>query len=266
MKLEKALMKDSVIDETFLHISGIGPKTEAKLKQLGIINWGECLKKKELLPFTESKKSVFISKVEESIFELDKNNIRFFVNNFPKKEHWRILGKYFYKTTFFDIETTGISKYEHDVTVIVAYKEGKIYSFISNENLDDFLELADSSELLASFNGNAFDIPFLEQTFHIPSFNAPHIDLRWVFYHAGFKGGLKSIEKGLNIERPEDLKDVDGYEAVILYYKWQSGDITAKDKLMNYCKADVIASCMASGKILKKLGYDVDESDLFNLI
>ena len=192
---------------------------------------------------------------------LNKEDIQFFVDNLPKKEHWRILAKFFDKAVYFDIETTGISWMDNHTTVIAAYKDDKVYSYVYKDNLDDFLDLLSQSDLIVSFNGNSFDVPFLEKTFNIPSLNCPHIDLRWVCYHAGYKNGLKEIERNMDIERPSDLIDVTGYDAIILYYRWQAGDNEAKEKLIKYCQADAISTYIVSMKILSKYNININQPD-----
>jgi len=93
--------------------------------------------------------------------------------------------------------------------------------------------------LLVSFNGNSFDIPFLENTFNLPEIGCPHVDLRWIAYYFGFSGGLKNIERILGIQRPHELTDVDGSEAVLLYNLYRKGDTSALNTLLKYCQVDV---------------------------
>jgi hypothetical protein len=52
-------------------------------------------------------------------------------------------------------------------------------------------------------------------------------------------GGLKRIEKEVGIQRDDDLQDVDGYEAVRLWYKYKRGDENALKLLTKYNIADV---------------------------
>jgi len=140
--------------------------------------------------------------------------------------------------------------------VIAAYHRQKLHTFIYEENLDDFLQLVDQSSLLVAFNGNSFDIPFLENSFNIPTIGCPHIDLRWIFYHQGYRGGLKMIEKQLGIRRPASVLNVDGYEAVLLFDRWQSGDSSARIKLIRYCQTDVLATYLTAGRLLQKIGFN----------
>jgi uncharacterized protein len=256
-----------LIDECFIHLDGIGEKTSEKLKELGFINWQQCMDNSDSLPFNGKKRDKFIQKVQDSQRAVEESDIDYLVNSYPVKEHWRILAEFFHEATWFDIETTGITWYNNHTTVISAYRDGELLDFRFGENLDDFLELVDRSRLLVSFNGSGYDIPFLEQTYHIPSLNCPHVDLRWMSYHRGYRGGLKSIEKSVGIERPGEVSGVDGLEAIDLFYRWQDGDKEAGWKLMVYCRADVISSYILGYRLLLERGLDlpgINEQDLFH--
>ncbi len=246
-----------MIDHTFLHCSGIGPKTEKRLKSLGFLSWNDCLQKPDDLPFKSQKREKFIQQLQNSQTALQSNDIPYLVSHLPIREHWRILGEYFTQATFFDIETTGLSSYDSFTTVIVAYYKNKLYTFSYGENIDDFLNLVDNSELLVAFNGNSFDIPFLEQSFNIPDIGCPYIDLRWICYYCGYTGGLKLIERQLGIKRPEEIGDVEGYEAVQLFYDWQDGNKKSRSKLIKYCQADVLSTYLVAGYLVDKLGFSI---------
>ena len=64
--------------------------------------------------------------------------------------------------------------------------------------------------------------------------NTTDIDLRYILYSLGFKGGLKSIEHQLGTDRA-DLRDIDGYFAVLLWNEYvRTGDQKALDTLLAY--------------------------------
>jgi len=90
-----------------------------------------------------------------------------------------------------------------------------------------------------SYNGKSFDIPFLEQYFNIRLDHA-HIDLRYILYSLGYRGGLKGCERQLGIDRG-DLTDIDGFFAVLLWGEYQrTGDQKALDTLLAYNIQDTI--------------------------
>jgi len=250
-----------LIKECLQLFTGIGSVTEKKIKDTGIYSWDDCLNNRESLPLGKGKISLLIKEIEESLFEYENRNISYLLKRFPQKEVWRVLAEFMPEATFFDIETTGLSFYESHITVISAFFKGEIYVYQHDNNLADFLDLVERSTLLVTFNGKSFDVPFVERTFNLPSLDVPHIDLRWVLYHFGYSGGLKKIEKNLGLFRPEGIKDIDGFEAVDLYYRGVNGEKDAFNQLMRYCNADVIATKMVAEQILIKNGVALEASD-----
>lgn len=197
---------------------------------------------------------------------LHNNDIHFLVKNFSPSNHWRILEEYFKEISYFDVETTGLTRYDSVITVIVCFHKGRLYTYLRGENLNEFLDLLEDVALLASYNGNSFDLPFVLDSFHIPELPCPHIDLRWVCYHADLKGGLKAIEAKCGINRPVDLIGIDGFEAVYLWNKWlNEKDSDAKKKLIRYCQADVISLIYILQKTLSRYGVKNSPEDTINL-
>lgn len=188
---------------------------------------------------------------------LDEDDIRYFVDRLHAKDKWRILDEYRARTSFFDIETVGL---EHDarISVIVVWHRGKLHEFVEHENLDDFLDLLDEVELLASFNGSSFDVPRVLDAFHIPELPCPHLDLRWLCYHHGYPGGLKEITSRLGIRRPHDLHHADGELAIRLWQRWNHfQDRPARELLLRYCAADVLLLAI----LAERLGLDAAASE-----
>lgn len=239
-----------MIDQCFLHVPGIGPDTATRLNNAGFYTWDDCLADPDRLPLKGLKKDVLIQTLTESKIALQNETLEPLIKSFPKSEHWRILERYLDEATYFDIETTGLSWFDSHITVISAYRKGKVKSFIYDENLDDFLDLVDDSKLLVSFNGNSFDVPTIERHFNIPRLVCPHIDLRWVCYHKGFKGGLKDIETQLGLIRPPDVQGVDGALAVILWQNYLQGNQNARDLLIKYCEADAQYTYLVTKTVL----------------
>jgi len=234
-----------------LHIAGIGPGTQNKLFKEGYINWQLAYDNANSLPLSLKLKDNLLLEIEKSFTALKKNNISYFLERYPNKEHWRILSHFKNFLSYFDIETTGLSIYDAEVTVVSCYHQNTMHTYINGENLDDFLDLLDDIKLLVSFNGTSFDVPFIQEYFHIPTFPCPHIDLRWICYHKNMRGSLKEIEIDCGVYRPDELIGVDGYEAVLLWEKYKRYGIQkALDKLVDYCEADVLALTEVTKEVL----------------
>jgi uncharacterized protein YprB with RNaseH-like and TPR domain len=93
---------------------------------------------------------------------------------------------------------------------------------------------------MVTFNGAVFDIPFIRKD--MPRLRLPklHIDLRFVLASLDVRGGLKRIEEKFGYEREDDLKGMNGYDAVLLWKAYKSkNDVDALEKLIRYNAADI---------------------------
>ncbi|MBN2160009.1 MAG: ribonuclease H-like domain-containing protein [Spirochaetes bacterium] len=249
-----------------MHCRGIGPRTAEALRREGFLSWNDCLEREGDIPFNGKRRTRFMDEMRRSVRAMEDRDIGYFTSTFPASEQWRILESYYREVTFIDMETTGLSWHYGHATVIAAYHKGELFSFVYGENLDDFLSLADEADLLVTFNGTCFDIPFIEKTFNIPELGRPHVDLRWVAWHAGYRGGLKSIERQMGIQRPIHLEGIDGFEAVDLFYRWQAGERSARELLVEYCRADALSTYLLAERLVRESGGNIsvtEAGDLF---
>jgi predicted nuclease with RNAse H fold len=156
----------------------------------------------------------------------------------PREEWWRLYSNFAPKTVFLDIETTGLSHYYDEITVVGLYDGKQVTTLIAGHNLNKLSDLLRPYDVLVTFNGTQFDIPFLKTKF--PSLRLPqiHLDLRYLMKRLGFSGGLKEIEQRLRIKRSKEAHDVDGLMATVLWARYLRGDIEALEKLVRYNAAD----------------------------
>ena len=146
---------------------------------------------------------------------------------------------------YLDIETTGFSRYECDLTVIgIALENGRkcqVVQLIEDDLSEkDLLKALKGVDEVYSYNGSRFDLPFIEAKLRInlkDCFN--HTDLMYDCWRQNLYGGLKVVEQLLGINR--ELKDVDGYMAVLLWYDYvnNSNDHALKT-LLAYNQEDVV--------------------------
>lgn len=138
---------------------------------------------------------------------------------------------------FFDIETTGFNRYKNKIILIGIFyptqQGSKIIHFFANnlkdekELLINFISFISKFDFLISFNGDTFDIPFLNSRIKYNSIDyefskTNNIDLlklvrknKSILELNNCK--LKTVEKKLGINRKDMIS---GKESVDLYYKY----------------------------------------------
>jgi len=239
-----------LIETSFLQFTGIGKKTFSKLLDAGYTDWNSIVENPYNLPFGSSMSTRLLVEIREYQAQLQNRNIAFFTERLVAEDKWKILLDYYDRISYFDIETNG-DIYGNNITVIVCLHKGTIYRYVNSENIESFLDILEDVELLVSFNGISFDIPMVQNFFHIRLIPCPHIDLRWVCYHKNLRGGLKSIEKQMGIQRPKHLDGVDGMDAIVLWHNWiEKNDHASKKLLLEYCEMDVVSLQLLTQKLI----------------
>lgn len=232
-----------MLRNTFLHIPGVGKKTEKKLWKNKIRNWGDFFQRSNKVNISSNKRSKISNYLEKSIKCCNNKDYSFLIDNFPSKIHWRTYRELKEKgeCCFLDIETTGLNKSKNKLTVVGIYNGRKSRSFIRGENLNAFPKVIKDYDLVVSFNGKRFDVPFLEEKFDNLEIrnNVFHIDLMYEMRKLGYSGGLKKIEKDLGISRSKETQGMGGYEAVVLWNKFKEGNRDALKTLLEYNKEDI---------------------------
>jgi uncharacterized protein YprB with RNaseH-like and TPR domain len=226
-----------MISNSFCHLPGIGLRSEQQLWEDGIRSWEHYLEMEEVA--SRGRKSV-----SEHLYlsqqALEDGDIRYFADALPSAQQWRLFGEFRRKAAYLDIETTGLSvETGSAITTIALYDGERIRHYVHGDNLRDFKDDIFDYDLLVTYNGKCFDIPFIERYFMI---TLPHaqIDLRYVLHSLGYSGGLKSCERQLGIDRGE-LDGVDGYFAVILWHDYQNnGNPKALETLLAYNIEDTV--------------------------
>jgi uncharacterized protein YprB with RNaseH-like and TPR domain len=106
--------------------------------------------------------------------------------------------------------------------------DGDAYTaFIAGDNLDALPAYLQGFRLISTFNGAGFDLRFIRAAF--PQLPLPpiHIDLR-------------RVTKKLGLQRDRDVRDLSGFDAVLLWRRHLRGDRRALDLLVQYNRADVV--------------------------
>ena len=227
-----------MLQNTFLHIPGVGVKTEQRLWETGIISWDRCAGI-GVSGFSPKKMETMAKCLRESKNQMVSLNANYFADRLPASHHWRFFPEFRDVAVYLDIETTGLSRYGETITTIALYDGKSISHYVNARNLDDFPEDIQRYKVIVTYNGKNFDVPFIEKTFGI-KLNQAQIDLRYVLAGLGYKGGLKSCEHQLGFYRG-DLADIDGLFAVLLWLDYRNnGNEKALETLLAYNIQDVL--------------------------
>jgi uncharacterized protein YprB with RNaseH-like and TPR domain len=146
---------------------------------------------------------------------------------------------------YLDIETTGLSAFYSDITVVGIYlcnaNSTRFIQMVGREiTADGILEALEGVDIIYTYNGRRFDLPFIRAALGIDLQEIfDHRDLMYDCWRCRLRSGFKAVERQLGIKRK--LKDVDGYEAVRLWCRYvDSFDLDALDRLLEYNREDVV--------------------------
>ena len=221
------------IENSFIPVRGVGETTERRLWEHGVTHWDE---------FDGSVVgSTLAERIETFIDEgrthLQRGDISVFAEALPAASRWRCYENVSDETCFLDIETTGLSAETNDVTTVSLHRGGETKTFVKGRDLtaDRLARELEDAALLVTFNGQRFDVPFLETCFDV-AVDVPHVDLMYPCKKIGLDGGLKAIERELGIDR--DMPDISGRDAVRLWHEYERGDEGSLETLVEYNRAD----------------------------
>jgi uncharacterized protein len=226
-----------MLEHTFIHIQGIGSKTEKQLWRRGLLTWDRFLKRSETI-FSEQRDHFVHEQLASS--QAHRHDIQFFEERLPSAELWRLYEGFRTRAVFLDIETSGGCQGFDEITMIGIYDGQKTETFLNGSNLCDFEKAIACFDLLVTYNGSSFDVPFIRRSFPGITLPPAHIDLRPVLGKLGYRGGLKRIEKQVGLARDPSIAHMNGYDAVKLWYSYQSGDVSSLDLLKRYNRADTV--------------------------
>ncbi len=237
-----------MLTQSFIHLPRVGKVTEAEIWDAGIGGWDEFLSAGDLPSRIRSKGDYLRSLVEQSAERYECRDAGYFDGALPSRERWRLYPDFRDRAAFVDIETTGLSPERGLITLIGVLDADGFTAYVHDENLADFREAIEQYDLVVTFNGATFDLPFIEHHFGNVFRHVAHIDLRFPLRRAGYSGGLKAIEQQADVGRPSELSALSGYDAVLLWRMWQRGNERARDTLVRY-NAEDVASLPALAEI-----------------
>jgi uncharacterized protein YprB with RNaseH-like and TPR domain len=228
-----------MLRQTFLHVPGVGYRTEERLWSLGLESWDD-VRMDRMAGVSPHLRATLEEEIARSEDALRQGRYRYFTQRLPAREHWRSWPEFRSRVAYVDIETTGLELGRDAVTVVGVYDGRRKRSFIKGVNLDELPEALDRMRLLVTFNGTRFDVPFLRRAFPRMRLDQLHLDVMNPLHRLGYWGGLKKIERRLGIERSEETAGMSGFDAVRLWDAYEAGNDDALETLVAYNLEDVV--------------------------
>lgn len=231
-----------MLKSTFLFLQGIGEVTERRLWEHGITDWTRFLSTSGLPGVAPARKRQYDEQVQTALEQFHQGRVDYFADALKPRDHWRVFGAFRARTGYLDIETTGEPAGVGQVTVVGLYVQGTMFSLVNGMNLSEGLlsQALSRCDVLVTFFGSGFDLPYLKATFPGLKLDQAHFDLCFAARRLGLRGGLKHIEGLCGIARSSDVQGLDGWDAVRLWQAWRLGDRDSLNQLVRYNEADVM--------------------------
>jgi uncharacterized protein YprB with RNaseH-like and TPR domain len=239
------------LENTFIGARGVGETTERDLWQRGVTHWDE-VEDGVLGGKRGERLRAFLAEARP---RLDDGDADFFAGALPSGCQWRLAENFRGSTCFFDIETTGLNEHSSVVTTVSCHRDGETTTYVRGRDLtaEALREELAGADLLVSFNGKRFDVPFLAHQFDV-DVTTPHLDLMYPCRQVDMTGGLKAIEREVGIGRESD---VDGREAVRLWHRYEAGDEAALERLVRYNRLDAENLATLLDRVVERLDREV---------
>ena len=228
-----------MLQNTFLHLPGIGYAYERQLWESGVLTWEDFMRAPSLPSALDGRRERLLPLVEQSLARYDRGDAAYFARTLPARDVWRLYADYRDSAAFLDIETTGLSPYSSVLTLVGILDRDGYSGFVRDDNLLDLREALERYDMVVTYNGASFDLPYVEHSFGKVFRHVAHLDLMYPLRRLGYGGGLKSIETRLGVGRPSELSGLSGYDAVRMWRMWTMGSAGALETLVRYNAEDV---------------------------
>jgi len=223
------------VENSFIGVDGVGEQTERSIWERGITHWDEFEP-----GVVGGKRGDRIDQfIREGRAYLDAADVAYFDRCFPSSEQWRLYETFAERACFLDIETTGLDESHNQVTTVSLHQAGETDTLVAGDDLtaENLRAAFADADLLVTFNGKRFDVPFLEANFDV-DLQRPHLDLLYTCKKIGLSGGLKQVEQDIGIER--DRPDISGRDAVRLWREHERGQDGSLETLISYNREDTV--------------------------
>lgn len=236
-----------MLTRTFLHLPAIGPARERRYWEDGVLSWEHLLQDRDL--FDDGPPPPLAEALARSRAKLAAGDARWFEEHLGTAQAWRMAREFDDgRIAYLDIETDGTpgdrpakgAEAPGGTTVAAVWDGLEARVFLRDRNLPELPAYLARYPVLCTFNGKAFDIPYLEGCFGKGFFPGAQLDLRPITRAVGLTGGLKKIEQQVGIQRPRMIRNYSGYDAVKLWSAYRRGRKDALEPLARYNLADAV--------------------------
>ena len=229
-----------MLENSFIIVKGVGHRRETSLWERGIRTWVEFLGERQIRGIPKGLKARMDEELAAARERLNRMDSGYFGGRLPAAERWRCVGDFKDSALFLDIETTGVSLWS-PITVVGVFDGSRQHKLVRGQNLtrQNLEGLLSAASMLVTYNGSRFDLPVLETQFPGVVPRVPHIDLIHPLRRLGLVGGLKRIERELDIVRDPRVEYMTGEDAAYLWRLWERhGNRNALSLLLEYNEAD----------------------------
>ncbi len=232
-----------MIENSFVHLPGIGHETERHFWSSGIRTWDDL--ENNLENVLGAKRALKIAKaLSESRAAHQAGEYGYFQGRLKGADMWRLLPAFLAQSediAYLDIETTGLGFPPACLsTTIAVLFRGKLELEHQHERKRLLVkELDRNARLFVTFNGSTFDLPFLRREFKV-DLKQPHIDLRYWMARLDRRGGLKKIQQSFREVPQRSSMDIDGFDAVRLWNLHRRAVPNALETLYTYNAEDTL--------------------------
>lgn len=253
-----------MLTSSFIFLPGVGPATERRWWDEGLLDWDLFLNHLSVPGLSASRKHWYDGELRTAQQLLDGGHFHSVAKQLPRREHWRLYKICRSRTVYLDIETTGSPPGLGDVTVVGLHRNSTTVSLVQDEDLtsERIQRELDQCDLLVTFFGSVFDVPYLQATFPTLRFPPLHFDLCFGARRLAMRGGLKHIERELGIDRQATISDLNGFDAVRLWLAWRRGDAMARETLLTYNRADTVNLVVLADRLHEDLSSRFGPSSL----
>ena len=175
---------------------------------------------------------------------------QYFQQTLGLAESWRAWPEFRESCVYLDIETDGGNSGQ-SVTTIGLYDGKEFVALVKGNDIERFRDLISHYSMIVTFFGAGFDLPVLQKRFRGLVFDQLHLDLCPTMKRLGYRGGLKSIERQVGINRGYETAGLSGRDAIRLWREYERGREESLETLIAYNREDVV-----NLEILAQIAYD----------